>query len=114
MARLCIRVAPNAHPTDPTLTPLRTQPGDVVAVVEDGHVFSAGERTSGEYRIIDVPGVAEAALTHLIEHVTDAEGDLARVRRLTLNAAVLGVGPWKNRITATKAQIDSITVTRAL
>jgi hypothetical protein len=30
MARLCIRIAPNDHPTDASLTPLRTRPGDIV------------------------------------------------------------------------------------
>ena len=48
MARLVIRLLPNAHPTDPALTPLRTQEGDVVEIasshgqVQAPVVFSPG------------------------------------------------------------------------
>ena len=114
MARLCVRVASNNHPTDASLNALRTQPGDVVCLVDDSHVFSLCERTNGQYRIIDVPGVSQEQLVALVEQVYAAdEATLVKRRRLALDAAALKVGAWRNRTSATKSQIDAITVTRA-
>lgn len=112
MARLCIRVLPNNHPTDPSMDLFRTQLGDVVCVVEDSHVFSFGELNCGQYRFIQVSGVTQADMIYLIESIYDAQEKLVRLRKVGFDAAVLSSGPWRNRTTVTKAQIDSITVVR--
>lgn len=114
MARLCIRILANNHPTDPLLDMLRTQIGDVVSIQEDGHVWSQGELRCGQYRFLDIPGVPQADLISLIESVFDAKDEsvLIRVRARTLNAAVLMSPAWKTRTTATKAQLDALTVAR--
>lgn len=114
MARLCIRIAANNHPTDPSLDALRTQPGDVVCIVDDGHVFSKCEMTNGQYRIVDVPGVTQDQLASLVEQVYAAdEATLLKRRRLALDITALKTGAWKTRASATKAQIDAITITKA-
>lgn len=113
MARLCIRIAPNNHPTDPSLDVMRTQLGDVVCIVDDGHIFSSAELNSGQYRIVDVPGVSQEELIYLCAHVDDAEGKMIRRRAVTLDADALRAGAWRTRTTATKTQIAAITVTRA-
>jgi len=114
MARLCIRVAPNDHPTDPELNKLRTQPGDVVCIVNDDHQFSQGELNCGQYRIIDVPGVPQIELIYLCkQHVDDVEGNPIQRRLWSLDAAALRVGQWRDRTSATQAQIDAIVITRA-
>ena len=113
MANLCIRIVPNAHPTDPSLDPFRTQEGDVVAVTDDAHVFSVGELTCGQYRFIRVPGVSQADLIYLIESVYAADdATLLRRRKVSLDAAVLKGGVWKNRTEATKAKINLITIVK--
>ena len=113
MARLCIRTAPNGHPTDPQLDLLRTQPGDVVEVVADDHVFSLAERTNGQYRIIDVPGVPASEFLHLKEPLLSAdEVTIMRRRGRGFNLNVLNSPAWSNRASATKAQIDAITIER--
>ena len=85
MARLVIRIKPNDHPTDPSLTPLRTNVGDVVELVDDPHQFSKIELTCGHYRFLDVPGVSQDRFMHLKDHVNDAEGTMIQRRRLFLD-----------------------------
>ena len=106
MARLLIRIAPNSNPSDPSLDALRTQPGDVVCIVEDDHVFSECERLNGQYRIIDVPGVSANDFNELLIPVLDVNGMLMKLRSKTLDFTALKVG----MTTATKAEIDSLTV----
>lgn len=85
MSRLCIRVALNDHPTDPALTPLRTNVGDVVELVNDDHKFSYCEENNGQYRMVDVPGVAQENLTHLKDHIEDKDGQMIQRRRLAVD-----------------------------
>ena len=113
MARLCIRIKPNLNTTDPSLDVLRTQEGDVVCVKEDGHVFSHGELNCGQYRFIDVPGAVPADLAILIKPSFDAGRNLIRKRSAHLDPAVLSGVAWRTVTTATKAQIDSITVVKS-
>lgn len=113
MARVCIRIKANDHPTDAALTPLRTRLGDIVWIAEDGHVFSAAERNCGQYRFVDVPGVSQAALVDLMESENDAEGRMVKRRKWTLDSAVLSGVVWAGRTTATEAQIRSIVVARS-
>jgi hypothetical protein len=114
MARLCIRVKANLHPTDSTLNAKRTQAGDVVCVVEDGHVFSAGELNCGHYRIIDVPGVSQADMISLIESVFDTDGaTMLKRRKWEIPITILNNATWVGRTTATKAQIDAVVVLKA-
>lgn len=108
MARLCIRIAPNDHPTDPTLTPLRTQEGDVVCLVDDSHVFSHAELNNGQYRIIDLPGVPQEDLLHLVTPVDDGDGKMLKRRAVELDTTVLK-STWTGKNTATKAELDAIT-----
>jgi hypothetical protein len=112
MARLCIRITPNDHPTDPSLTPLRTGEGDVVQLVDDGHVFSQGELNCGHYRILDLPGVPQEELLHLVTHAEDAEGRMTKRRTQQLNPALLKAGLWIGRTNATTAQLAGITRTK--
>ena len=131
MARLCIRIAPNDHPTDPAKTPLRTRPGDVVEICEDSHNWRPGELNSGQYRFIDVPGpvavydasgqIIQDNWTYLKESVLmgevfpefiGREQEMYRRRRVYLDPAALSAGPWRTRTSATRNQINAITVTR--
>lgn len=112
MARLCIRVAPNNHPTDPELDALRTHPGDVVCVVVDGHKFTDAEMNNGHYRIIDMPGVAVESVMHLSEQVHGSEGELIKRRKHTLDVSALNGGAWRTRHAASKEQIDAITLAK--
>jgi len=112
MARLCIRIKPNPNTTDPSLDVLRTQEGDVVCIAPDNHVFSRGERACGHYRFIDVPGATERELEHLVKSIVDARGQVIQRRELGLLMSALDDATWKERTTATKVEIDSITVTK--
>lgn len=120
MARLCIRIAPNDHPTDPTKTPLRTRPGDVVEIREDDHNWRPGEVLSGQYRFVDVPGPASAwtylkdavLLGEVLPEFIGREQELYRRRRVSLDPVALRSGAWRTRTIATRAQIAAITVTR--
>lgn len=89
MARLCVRIAPNSHPTDPSLDALRTQPGDVVCIEEDSHIFSVGEMTCGQYQIIDVPGVSPEKFDYLRESVQDSEGKMTKRSTKSLDLGAL-------------------------
>ena len=114
MARLLIRTAANDHPTDAALTPLRTRPGDVVEIKPDGWEWRSGELNSGQYRVIDVPGVAEGDLVHLKTEVYAAdEVTIIRRRNQCLDIAALAAGPWRTRTSATRNQLAAITITRA-
>ena len=112
MARLCIRVRPNPNTTDPSLDVLRTQEGDVVCIASDDHVFSRGERACGQCRFIDVPDATESELEHLVKSIVDARGQIVQRRELGLLMSALEDGTWKGRTSATKAQVDLITVTK--
>ena len=112
MARLCIRLTNNDHPTDPTLTPLRTNEGDVVCLVDDGHVFSFAELNNGHYKIMDVPDATQEDLVHLVASVEDADGTMVKRRNLEIDTALLK-GAWKNKTSATKAELDANTKVKA-
>lgn len=112
MARLCLRMTPNDHPTDPTLTPLRTGEGDVVQLVDDGHVFSQAELTCGHYRILDLPGVPQEELLHLVTAEEDLEGKMLKRRTQHLDPVALKSAPWTGRTSTTKAQLATITRTK--
>lgn len=107
MARLCIRIAPND-----TRSVLRDQPGDVVDIQEDSHAWSAAERNCGQYRFIDVTGASVEALANLVAVKREGRRILAR-RIVSLDVTALRSGQWGGRTTATKTQIDAITITRA-
>jgi hypothetical protein len=112
MARLCVRILPNNHPTDASLTPKRTQVGDVVCVVDDGHVFSHVELNNGHYRIVDVPGVSQEELAHLCAMIVDADDNIVKRRTVALDFDVLNSAQWVGKTEATKAQIAAITITK--
>lgn len=108
MVVACIQVAPNNHPTDPTLDPMRFQVGDVVSVVEDGHVFSEAEKNCGSYRFVTVTGAAANDLDPLVAERMEDDIVLAR-RNLTLDSMALENLP----ASVTLAELQSITVVRA-
>jgi hypothetical protein len=115
MARLCVRIADNAHPTDPKLTPLRTQPGDVVCVVEDDHQFSKSELSNGQYLIVDVPGVPEPQLAYLTGSTFDKDGFLVAKRAKALDVPALknaGTTDKDGILTATPVDIQATTITK--
>lgn len=90
---------------------LRTQPGDVVCMADDDHQWSATERACGQYRFIDLPGVPQEQLAHLVAAKTEPvigtvepeERTIAR-RAVKIDLAAL---PAKQRV-ATKADIDAV------
>lgn len=96
MAILVVRVI------DQGSNPLRTQPGDVVEVVEDGHTFSASEQAL--YRFITVPG-SEAEYAYLKTPKYEGE-DLVAKRAVRLDLTSF------ERSTATKAELDTLVRTR--
>ena len=112
MARLCIRILPNDHPTDAALTPMRTRLGDVVCVVDDSHQFSFAELNNGHYRIIDVPDVPQEDLIYLCEAIKNAEDDMIARRKWTLSIAVLNSAAWAGKTSATKDEIAAIVMAR--
>jgi hypothetical protein len=112
MARLCIRILSNDHPSDASLTPMRTNLGDVVSVHDDDHVFSFAELNCGHYRIIDLPGVPEMDLLSLVESKKDVDGRMIARRLVGLDTNILKSAPWVGKTTATKTQIDAITVVK--
>ena len=112
-AILCIRILPNDHPTDPTLTPMRTKLGDVVEIVDGSHVFSAGERNCGQYRFINITDATPEQLVALVEPMIDPldpEGvKIIARRKRSFDISVLSGTTWKAKTSATKSQIDLIT-----
>lgn len=113
MARICIRVTNNNHPTDAALDALRIQRGDVVDIVRDGHVFSPAELNCGHYRMITVTGATEEDIARLIESGMDGRGELVKRRVYTLDMTALNSPTMRNKTSLTKAQIDSLTLTKA-
>lgn len=109
MARLCIRLTPNPNPSDPSLDVFRTQAGDVVCLVDDNHVFSHAELNNGHYRILDVPGVPQEDLVHLVTPVEGADGTMLKRRAQSLDPAALKVGIWVGKAETTVAELDTIT-----
>lgn len=100
MARLCIRQLPND-----TENPLRSQPGDVVSMVDDDHVFTTAERAL--YRIIDLPGVPQEKLAYLLEpqNLMGAAGEeMIALRKVRLDLAVF---PAAQKV-ATEANIAAV------
>lgn len=100
MAILVVRVLPNGASLH------RTQPGDVVDIVEDGHTFSEGERNSGHYRFITVPGpVADYA--DLKEPQIVDEVLLAK-RGRTLDITQLRTPQMRNKTSFTKTEVTNL------
>jgi len=115
VARLCIRIAPNNNHTDPLLDALRTHEGDVVCLVDDDHVFSHAELNNGQYRILDVPGVSQAELVHLVEPVEGPRPQghakmMITRRKRGLNMALLNSPAFAGRTTITKTELDVLIV----
>ena len=111
MARICIRVAPNDHPTDSSLTPLRTRVGDVVVIVNDDHVFSECERNNGQYKIVNVTDATQEELLHMVASVYDVNGKMTKRRNVTINTTlIISGGSWPTSVT--KAQLATVTIAR--
>ena len=89
MARVIIRILDNAHPTDAALTLLRTQIGDIISIVEDGHVFSPAELNCGHYRVLDVIGATQEQLTDFVAARFDANGVITRKRDKGIDSTVI-------------------------
>ena len=113
MARVIIRILDNAHPTDAALTLLRTQIGDVISVVDDGHVFSPAELNCGQYRVIDVIGATQEQLTDFVAARVDASGLITRKRDKSIDASVILSPQWAGITSVTLAQINAVKITRA-
>ena len=111
MAKLCIRIQPNNHPTDSDKDILRTQPGDVVDICEDNHQWSFAELNCGQYRFIDLPGVPSEQLAHLKNPAYDADGKMIAKRAVTLDKNIL-VADFKNKTILSKEQVGSIIITK--
>lgn len=89
MARLIVRITNNPNNSDPSLTPLRTQRGDVVQIVPDNHIFSEAEMFCGHYKIIDMPGVAAEDLRYLVDGVLGVDDEVIALRAVRINEAGL-------------------------
>ena len=86
MARLIVRLQPNPA-SDPAQNVLRSQPGDVVDICEDAHVF-----TDAEYRlylVINVPGVPASEFDHLKNPEFDADNEIMNYRTVKLDRVAL-------------------------
>lgn len=105
MAQLCIRIASQGSSL------LRTQPGDVVEIVDDAHQFSLAERSNGQYRIISVPGPQEL-YAHFKQQHYDVSGELTHARRVTLDVNALRDPVWRDRTTFDPSEIAALTRTR--
>jgi hypothetical protein len=112
MARLCVRIAANDHPTDAALNDLRTHEGDVVVVMPDTHQFSQAELTNGQYRILDLPGVPEEEMSYLMAPIEDGAGTMTKRRAVKLDETVLKSPTWEGKTSATKAEIEALTVVK--
>lgn len=66
MAKILIKVGDQPHEDEFTEMQM-LQHGDVVAVAEDDHVWGRSERSSPNFRDIDVPGAREDWV-HLLDH----------------------------------------------
>ncbi len=106
MAILCVRISPNNHPTDKNLDKMRTQIGDVVCIVEDGHVFSESELKCGNYKFINIKDTKQEDLIHLIESDYDEEGNILKLRKKVLNHLLL------NNDHLDKDQLNSIIISK--
>jgi hypothetical protein len=71
-------------------------------------VFSHAELNCGHYKILDVPGVTQEELVHLVASVEDAKGKMVKRRNVQIDKSVLE-GAWKDKTTATKAEITANT-----
>lgn len=110
MARLCIRIVPNNHPTDPSLDVLRTQEGDVVEICGDDHKWSEAELNCGQYKFVDVEGKPED-YEYLKASVYDVDEKMIARRAVTLDKEILET-TFKNTVEFSKADIDSIVLTK--
>lgn len=102
MARLCIRKEPND-----TDDPLRLQPGDVISLVDDDHVFTKDEQKL--HRIVDLPGVPQEKLAYLLAPqtlmgATDEEAIACRALKIDLD-----LFPKAQKV-ATEKNIADVTV----
>lgn len=88
MARLAVRIYQNPDP-DPEMAKFRSQPGDVLDICEDGHIFTDAEYRL--YRVINVPGIPAEAFGGLKEHERDAEENIIGYRKVRLDRAALDV-----------------------
>lgn len=101
MARLCVRVGSNAS--------TRSQPGDVISVEEDGHVWSKAELNCGQYQFIDTPGVDPSALINLVTPVLNPQDGTRNLSAQKLDISQLSSVKGRS---ITKAEIDAITVVK--
>ena len=99
MARLCVRIAANGD------NPLRTQPGDVVCIMEDAHKWSNAELNCGQYKFLEIPGVAAEKLLDLMAH---EEQDGEMVKRRTVALDLKGIKSPR----LTEKQVDLLKVRR--
>ena len=89
MARLCVQLTANNHPTNSALNPFRTHTGDVVCVAEDGHVWSPAELKCGQYQFVDVVGVPASTYDNLVASTLDVNGFVTAIRANTLTLATI-------------------------
>lgn len=103
MARLCVRVAPS----DASAGALRSQPGEVICIMEDGHEWSPGELACGQYRFIDVPGTPAEKLLDLMAPV-EVDGEITKRRAQMLDATAVRGAPKD----VTEAEIEAMKARR--
>ena len=84
MARLIVNVLP-----DPVMAHLRSQPGDVVDVVEDGHYFIDHEYL--RYLVINIPYVPALVFADFKQEDKDANGEIIGYRKKKLDFAALDI-----------------------
>lgn len=125
MCEALIRVAnKSTKDTDPRHAH-RSQRGDVIVVMPDGHVWTRIELTNPEWRVVRFPGLPPEALGDLVQPVYDRGGKLIqrRARGIDLDSIkalseslvngkvnVLPPGQLPNFLAARKNKASSLTV----
>lgn len=89
MAEMLVRVVDRSN-NDPLLDARLTKRGDVIAICDDGHAWSALERSGTPWIIVRVPGATVADLSAFVaEEPQNAANPhrLLRVRAFSFNLA---------------------------
>jgi hypothetical protein len=72
MAEFLVRVVDRVN-TDPYLDCQCLKSGDVVCIVEDGHVWSLEEQTNPHWRIVQAPNISQEQAQNFLKPETDVD-----------------------------------------
>jgi len=92
MAEMLLRVVDKINDTDDALNAQCTKRGDVIVICPDGWPWSETERTSPDWKIVKVPGVAVDDLTGFL---AEEPGDRLTNPRLRRRGKTFDVQAWE-------------------